>query len=320
MSVNIASFYHDPLIFLDEFPVDRTGGTLKIFHDRFDREVLRETLTGGLEVSASVEGEFKFDFSAVSGCAVTTSDLADLAVSETKVRRTLFMNAYLAFFYTRALIAEDQSFERMIVTPELMITNDGSGMSPSTARIALSRFPQLCSQLTDRANSMRVGPIGVGVAQQAAADLSALIQNHPKDDDCVLLVDLYLRASKAYQDYNYSLSVITYWTIIERLLNDLWTKMLQEESITGKRRKRLEPGTAYTAAVMTEVLVFNDYIPRGICDDIADVRKCRNDWVHKLKAVNRENAVLANSVCEQMLKLTKNLTLKARGVQVLRGI
>jgi hypothetical protein len=196
----------------------------------------------------------------------------------------------------------------MVVTPELMIKSNGTGASPAVSRIAFSRFERLRSPSLDAWDAMRTGPIDVEIARSAAADLSELIEKHG-DDGGVLLADLFLRATKAFQEHNHSLSVITYWTVIERIINDLWKKMLEDESIIGNRKRRLTDHRTYSASSMTEILVFNGYIPKEMCDDLAEVRTCRNDWIHKLAPITADKAVLANTMCERLLNLAMDVTL-----------
>ena len=121
-------------------------------------------------------------------------------------------------------------------------------------------------------------------------------------DEGVLLVDLFLRASKAYQDHDHSLSHIKNWTIIERLINDLW-KQLQEDYKTrdgaifigGERKKRLQDGRTFTASVMSEMLSFLDYLPKDIYDDMTKIRKTRNEWMHGLKVVDAQTDAIHTS-------------------------
>ena len=329
---NVTGFYHDPPVFLVEHPIDHAaaGGTWKVLFDRFDHEILRTNLAEKVQMRATVEGLFAFDFSNMTDCAISETG-PELQIdfferAEKRLLRTRIMNAYLAYFYTQQILIENVARPRMVVTPELTITMDGFGHQPSqgfgnqrVSHLATSSFemtyPSHIPHHMDSRINMRGLPISAQVAEAAAADLSMLIEQHGVDG--VMLVDLYLRASKAFQDYNHSLSVITYWTIIERLVNDLWKQMQHDHAsrdndifIDGTRRKRLADGRTYTASVMTEMLSFLDYISKDIYDDVSAVRKCRNDWTHDLKPVDADVSMLANSVCERLLNEVKDLTLK----------
>lgn len=328
MNRNVSGFYHDPPMFLSETPVDHTSAT--VFFDRFDNEVLRTALAGGIQMRANVEGLFAFDFSAVADCAQPDTDDSrpDLAFdirAEKVIRRTRIMNAYLAFFYTQEYLLSNFSRERMVVTPELTISMTGIDGNPGqsfgnqrVSHLATSRFnltyASAIPPIMDTRITFRGIAVSADVVHAAASDLSLLIGNH--GDDGVLLVDLYLRASKAYQDHNYSLSLTTNWTIIERILDDLWTKMQadneyrqNERFIDRARRDRLGDTRSYTAAVRSEMLSFLGYLSKEIYEDLSAARRLRNEWMHRLKQIDRDGARRASTVCEHLLKQEKALTL-----------
>lgn len=324
MTRNVTGFYHDPPIFVGECPVDE--GTGEADFDRFSKEIVRTTLGGGIEMWATVEGFFVFDFSGNTDCALP--DDADThnnfsLVAEKMVRRTRIMNAFLAFFYTQQVRIDNWTLNRLVVTPELTVGITEGRLSFGnqrvgdlySSRIESTYIPSLHHSVDSRIHPRAGDAVSVEVVQSSAVDLSTLITEH--GDDGVILVDLYLRASRAFQEYNHNLSLITYWTIAERIINDLWKQMQQDREvhegeifIDGARRKRLKDGRTYTAAVMTEVLSLLGYISKKTYDDICAVRKARNDWMHDLKPIGPDAAALANFVCERLLEDVKGLTLR----------
>jgi hypothetical protein len=170
---------------------------------------------------------------------------------------------------------------------------------------------------------MRFGPIPASATQRAADDLSNVIVGGLED---VLLLDLFLRGSKAFYDHNYSLSLITHWTVAEKLLNVLW-QQLQDDSrerggqvfIDSNRRKRLNDGRTFTATVMSEMLSFAGYIPQDVYTNLTSARKARNDWMHNLKPVSADDASLASGVCEKLLKQVKGYDVRSAGLRRIHG-
>jgi hypothetical protein len=320
---NVTGFYHDPPIFVGECPVDEVAE--KVYFDRFSEKVLQTTLSRGINMEVTVEGLFIFDFNADISYAIpddteTHNDFNFIA--DKIVRRTRIMNAYLAFFYTQLVRVDNWTLNRLVVTPELTIKVSEAGFSFASQRVSdlySSRVsgtyaPYLPATVDSRIHPRAWEAVSVAVVQCAAVDLSNLISQH--GDDGVMLVDLYLRASQAFQEYNHSFSLVNYWTIAEWIINDLWRQMQRDyESREGtvfidrSRRKRLEDGRTYTAAVMTEFLSFLGYLSKDLYDDICKVRKSRNDWMHDLKPIDANSAALANYVCERLLKDVKGLTL-----------
>ncbi|BBY25204.1 hypothetical protein [Mycobacterium stomatepiae] len=334
MNPNITGFYHDPPVFLGERPVDES--TKQVFFDRFNEAVLRTTLHCGLEFRASVEGLIAFDFTTSENCATPMNGphfIDDFDVlAEKKVRQTRIMNTYLAFFYTRHMEIDQWTMERMVVSPATCFSMHSlesgiGGGSPSVFRLAASSFahtyagpPFFDMRILNRPPK----PVSAEVVQNAANDLSTFIDNH--GDEGILLIDLFLRASIAFQDHNHSLSLTSSWTVIEKLINDLWRRMQQdhqsrqgEQFIDAKRRERLQDGRTFTASVMSEMLSFMEYIPKDLYDDVSKVRVARNKWMHSLKSVNAQEAMVANSVCERFLKEVMGVTLIGATGRTLRG-
>jgi hypothetical protein len=161
--------------------------------------------------------------------------------------------------------------------------------------------------------NMRGLPISAAVVEAGATDLSDVIERHVENG--IMLVDLFHRASKAYQDHDHSLAVINYWAVIERLVNELWNVMIKEESITGQRRDRLDDSRTFSAAVMIETLALLSRIPSDIYEDITKIRQARNRWMHALKAVDADDSRIANNVCEFLLNQIKGLKVKGAGAR-----
>jgi len=327
---NVTGFYHDPPLWLVEHPIDHAqkGGTFAVEFDRLGHEVLRRDVGGGLKMRANVEGMFVFDFGDVPDLAISGRDYASFnfeRMHSISVQRTRIMNAFLGFFYTHRTLIDNWSQECMVVTPEVVIsvqsldnTLEGSFGNDRVAHLAMSRYPVTYSQALpnsfDSRISNRGGPVSAACVEAAADALSDLISTY--GDAGVLLIDLYLRALKAYQDNNFSFSLITYWTITERIVNELWQKLQSdfktkddEIFIDGPRKKRLNDGRSFTASVMSEFLSFLEYIPKDVYDDMSSVRKVRNDWMHSLRPVSLDDAKLARNVCERLLKQEMGVTL-----------
>jgi hypothetical protein len=110
------------------------------------------------------------------------------------------------------------------------------------------------------------------------------------------------------QDHDYPRSLITAWTIIERLLDLKWSEYMKghrkvtiegEEIsfINSDRLKKLE-GRDYTASVRTEVLSLLGILSFEVYKDMENIRKVRNGWMdgwmdgwmHELKQVKMSDA------------------------------
>ncbi|MFJ8965852.1 hypothetical protein ACIRG5_41330 [Lentzea sp. NPDC102401] len=337
---SIFAFYHDPPIWIETSPVSLEQNPPTVNFDAFNTEVARRTIAGGVQVRVSVEGFFVFDFQAwppghrlewVDGTRPPSFE----AMADAAVNRTYVMNAFNVFFYSRLIEAAHATTDRMVVTPELLIssesldTEDGQSFGNTrVSHLAMSRYVSTYNPVRpygfdDRIHH-RFPVVPKAVVESAIDDLSDLMGRGEKED--IYLLDLFLRASKAYQDHNHSLSVITYWAVIERLVNVLWQQMQADNKtrdgqafIEGARKKRLEDGRTFSASVMTEILSLMSYLPLDVYNDLAAVRKVRNNWMHSLAPVTAQDAEKANSVCEKLLKQVKGYVVNGASGRRIHG-
>ena len=321
------AFYHDPPLWVGESAVSPTGG-MADFTTLRDM-VFEDDLPIGLKVTVTREGVFSFSYPKSEDEAALSWHLSYARISESDadviLRRTQIMNAFLAFLYSNHLRLHEIDLTWMLVSPDLVITakdlqNPGMSYAPQRVKHLIgssfestysrSHAPTFDNRIIDRFALLPLDSI-----KAATEDLTRLISNHPTDG--ALLVDLYLRAGKSYQDSNYSAAVIASWAITEKLLYELWTKYLSDNKqreevafIDGARNKRLRDYRTFTAAVVAELLSFAGYIDYDLYSSLSLVRKSRNDWIHSpTKSLSRENAVRSLEACERMLQDVRGITI-----------
>ena len=333
----IVAFYHDPPLWVGTNPVDRANG-MRLDLELLNQEVFRRKLSCGIELRVSIEGIFAFDFTDWTPGRRPSQDLIDADFDElanAAVNRTYAMNAFLSFLYTRRAVHDKFSHGRMVVTPELEITTDNIDMEGAqgfgnnrVSHLALSRFISTYSMTSPPAFDSRIlsrnVPISETAVTHAAEDFSTVVSRGGLQD--VLLLDLFLRASKAFQDHNYSLSIINYWAVIEKLIGILWKNMQDDYRhrdgvvfIDGARRRRLDDGRTFTAAVVIEMLSFNNYIDNQTYDDLTRIRKVRNEWMHNLRPASADSAKLAGEICAGLLKKAKDYVVISTAARSIHG-
>jgi hypothetical protein len=319
------AFYHDPPLWVGESAVSLTGGMAEFVTLR--DVVFENDLPIGLKVSATREGVFSFSYAKDDDEAALSWHVAYARISEEDadviLRRTQIMNSFLAFLYSNHKRLYDTDLTWMVVSPDLVISAKDlqqPGMSYAPQRVkhligssfesTYSRpsAPTFDDRIIDRAALLPLDSI-----KAATDDLSRLISNYPKDG--ALLIDLYLRAGKSYQDSNYSAAIITSWAITEKLLYELWVTYLSDNKqregtafIDGARNKRLRDYRTFTAAVVAELLSFAGYIDYDLYSSLSLVRKSRNDWIHSpTTSSSRESAVRSLKICERMLQEVRGI-------------
>lgn len=308
-------------------PVDDETGELENF-DSLVEVVYRTTLPCRVDISVTREGLFAFGFNSWER-HIATATKADLSNAESKSKSILvkieFMNAFLALLYSNS-----RAQTRMVVSPDQIIyvgfIEDPAALTsiPSSARLAfLNRsnepgtYNPNWSPTDDHRISDRIHTIRLSDLRAATDQMAEVMADYPADG--LLMLDLFLRASKASQDYSYSSSLIAYWAIIEKLLGELWATYQNDNAVrngkpfvTTQRRKRLEDSRTYTAAVIAEILSLSSYLDDELYDKIGRTRKTRNDWMHSLKSDISHNEVnTASRACERMFQKVRSLRINS---------
>lgn len=322
MTVEGLAFYHDPPLWVGSSPIDEEARELRDL-DALREVVYQATLPCAIDIRVTREGLFAFSFNSWELQTGTSAAKTDADGYDEEIRsilsKTVFMNAFLALLY-----ANLWRYPRMMVTPELTIAihdieNPGKLIgfgSRWVEHLWLSSDPSSYSQnsrlMEDARIIDRLCTVSLADLHTITDKLAKVMASYPNDG--LLLLDLFQRASKAYQDYSYSSSLISNWAITEKLIGELWIRYQADNEsrdgepfITAERRKRLKDGRTYTAAVIAETLSLTSYIDYRLYTDICHVRKARNDWMHALKStIYRSEANLAISVCERMFMGVRN--------------
>lgn len=336
MITSAAAYYHWPTLWAGAAPTWAThpisleqGIDVSVLGD----EVYRSALTVGIPVRVLREGMFIFDFSNWEpGRPLPREAVPDFdAAASVALRRSTLMNAHLACLHTAIKRLQNTAHLTMVVTPSELISIDsfeeslgGTGSDFRLAALSVSRFastynPALPAYFDWRLQA-RFPTVEVPTLEESFRLLD-VISNHASED-LLDMIDLYTRGCRAYQDHNYSLCLVTMWTIAERLLRTLWKRYVEENRqreidgnmenfITGDRRKTLLKDTrTYTAAVMSEILSLTEQIPFQLYRELTNARSARNHWVHDLEPVSRESAQASVKVAEQMFRLVEDVDLE----------
>lgn len=339
MDRSTAGFYHDPPLWFGSSAYDFLRPPEVIDFDAFRDVVAQQPLANGIEVKVTREGFVGFSFAAWPPAALPVASVGPGVTFEEQaeaiVCRTQVMNSFLALLYTNEIVLQRHLRRRMVVTPELVISmqgldDSGRGFGNTTvAHLAMSSFPATYQQgpaalMDDRLR--RIGPpVPLAVVEKTLADLSHLMADHEADG--VQLVDLFLRASKAHQDHNYSAALINYWAISEKLLQERWQTYQQENRerdgqpfISSRRKNVLNDGRSFTASVIAEFLSLANIIEFELYEKITAVRQARNKWMHSLTpTIGSADARTAGEICEALLYDARGLELRSDATQSIHG-
>jgi hypothetical protein len=254
------------------------------------------------------------------------------ALIRTRAAKMPLLNAHLACLYTASGRLQALSPPKMIISPEAVIAMEsfeedgGTTMDERFGAMMLGRWHGAYLNLAypkDIPTNLdwRLSR-GITFEVDTVAESFRLFDEillHPAPDTLVL-VDLYARGCKAYEDANFDLCLITAWAVTEKLLHQLWERYLDDnrrKEIAGGtvtfvntgRKKRLEDNRTFSAAVISEILSLVSYLPLPLYQDMTEVRRARNDWVHGLKPVSKETAAKAIRVAERILEQVHGISL-----------
>jgi hypothetical protein len=314
---NAAAYYHWPPVWVGGGPpISR----IDIGPSMRGEEVYRASLAVGIRGKVLREGMFIFDFSDwVPGCfPPDSSQLGFDGAAAVILQRAAVLNAHLVCLHTALSRGQNFVLPKMVVSPLDLISLrslDDTELSvgeSAAAVLAAARYGPTHARF-------RVIVIEINTVHESFQLLDTILQH--ETPYALLIADLYARACKAYEDHNYGLCLVTAWAIIEKLLQQIWTRYVEanrqreidgaEEIFINKdRRKRLTEGRDFTASMISEILSLMDYLPFELYRELSTVRQARNNWIHSLEPVSRGDAERSVRVTEQMLKLVDGINLE----------
>jgi hypothetical protein len=295
------------------------------------QEVYRKTLSSGIGVRVDRDGMFTFDF---SGWPAGQAPSEDLGEFESRVRvtatRTQVLNAHLVCVYTAMFRLESWTLAKMLVTPVELIKRkslDSPNMGMMDTRVTwllMARYPvsyssQFPPQLDPRLSS-RGALVTIRAVEESFRLLSHVLAH--ENEDALVLVDLFARSCKTFEEGHYSVSLTESWTVTEKMLDVLWSRFVkagteqtvdiggQAVPMIDKRRKDfLKDDRSFSASVRSEVLCFTGKLPHDLYLRLGQVRKARNQWIHDVEPVSMQTAHESAKVAEEMLRLVEGVDL-----------
>jgi hypothetical protein len=254
------------------------------------------------------------------------------AAASVVLRRTTVLNAHLACLYAAVSRRQSVALQKMVVSPSDLLTPTsldwdapGSGMGigdPRAGALLMARMPSTYAvpSIADWRIFPRVIIVNADTVKDSFQHLQELL-THPADH-ALSVVELYLRACKACEDHNYSLSAVTAWVAIEKLLYTRWDRYVERNRqrdvdgsqvtfINAERKERLTEGRDFTAAVISEILSLTGEMPFAVYNDMSKVRQVRNRWMHEFHPATRQEAELAVGTAARTLLLVEKIDVEA---------
>jgi len=330
--------YYWPSVWLTGRPgPDHNQIDLPSLHD----VVYEGNITQGLRVKAYRLGLFAFDFSRWDKDAESPADgLNELdRLIEQKMRRIALFNAHLICLYDAVARSQKYVLEKTLLSHEDTISaSDFSNPFSSMGGGWRTPFTEIVTQYSHDFAATR-GPheayaaqmkwfmqyhVRVVVTEEALktsfATLAAVLDH--SSNHSLLLVEILAHGCKAFEDHNYSLALVTAWSVIEKMLQARWHRYIDgeraaKEDVDGQqvprvnadRAKKLKDGNNFTASVVTESLTCLGLLPFPLYKPLNQVREARNKWMHELRPVTRDAASQAVQLAQDMLRQVEGIDL-----------
>jgi hypothetical protein len=316
--------------------VARPGTYEEIDLSKTHDAVYRHDLPVGISAKVIRYGLISFEFSKWAEGRPRLSqggDLPDL-LTDVRAHRLTVINSHLICLYTSLVRRQNWLLDKRVVShhdllhsmdldsPNFVVEGDPFRIMNIPANYA-AKLPEKDTTEYQKAqddwrheNIRRDTVIEMDALEDSFDLLSDLLK--PSNDHILVLTDLIAHSCNAFEEKNYELCLVASWAIIENLLNLLWNRVIQDGKASGNdskmivtinanRERRLKDGRSFTASVIHETLTFLKIITVDTNERVSQVRKSRNDWMHNLLPVKRQDARLSIDVAQEMLKIALSI-------------
>lgn len=116
------------------------------------------------------------------------------------------------------------------------------------------------------------------------------------------LMYLYLEAFTDLREKHYVQSFVLSWVIIERLINECWEISLKEKGLSNNRVQKLSESSDWTASIKIETINLLGLINDEEYRELSNLRKTRNDFIHKVKEISENDARKCYQWCNKLIK------------------
>lgn len=294
-------FYHIPPVWIiskpeSDFPRGRTP------------VVLKEKLKCGIIVSIHQDGLFEFDFENYEpASSVFIPDFVAkpgfrLQIPKKQIdaehkafqhvrNRCALMNCFLACYNFAISHVEKTG------TPVMQLTDPSNYLA---GELNTRHNPTHCYYFLNRSEPRSI-IIKEETLRYAIQEFDDLICKFGQE--CIDVLHIIYQAHHLYRSNDFENSLLLAWMASERLLNQIYERFIEQvqqeiifqgktrQLIDKKRKAKLNDGRTFSASVITEFLAFNKVIDTDLYLNLEEVRKARNNWVHRLAPSDASNNV-----------------------------
>lgn len=305
-----AGFYYWPPMWIGAPPVETAS---ELSAALMNAVAFSGELSCGIRLKASKQALFVFDFGRWVPGSASLSKAPHHNWEERVFARMRFMNLFLACFYTAILRSAKRTTEKMFIdystyaAARSFTTDLGQLQCDMRTHYVIEAAQEWHAKYKDICDVVSEIIVGDAFALTEAA--------FSKDQDTSILAELLLHSFYLYDSGKYEASHIAAWTIAERCLHQRWETQLRaldaqhstagpEGKFINSERKQKLTGRDFTASIISEYLSLSGIISLERYKQISSVRQTRNEWLHKLRTIDRADAAKAIGVAQSLLRET----------------
>ena len=340
VSPAVEGYFRIPAIWVGEEPDPESISILnpEIYH----AVVFKTKLSCGIEVRVQRDGTFLFDFSSwplaplviIPGYRTPNPEgpyriPSETSNAEDEAESHAFLRAQVMNVHQACLTTSEKAVKGRSAAMGLPVTSWNT-LKALTFDTALSHRDDIediralaRNVLNNKDRVQRIQPFPRRVLEKEVIEHSfKLLDQILSLEDAVLIqwIEAAYIAACRYAEKRFGETVVLAWTVCEQLLSLAWDTLQNDIKVTNrmssKRKKKLE-GRDYTTSVIVEFLEINNRLDRDLYKLLEDVRKSRNDWAHRMRVPEGNDAIKAVRAVEGLFwdvkKIRLSLSFGTRG-------
>lgn len=284
--------------------------------------VIEKSITPGIDLSVQRQGLVLASINTDQIPDYRESDASNVIRSETASFVLNFFNAFSFAFYEAQLVKAKGGFQSI---PQEVLLDDLYYWPVSDAPIEEINQVQpgpICSgefdTFTEGVNKLKktVGHLTEHeLKMRCEIDPPVFTEYFDKKflaPEMIKLVAILNRGIANIRGAAFDIALISFWTVIESIIKDLWSQFLVNKEISRKRRGFLT-GRDITASILSENLSLHGIISEELYNKISEARKARNKLMHELKPIDPTICYNAFGSAKELIKIFHSVEITHKG-------
>lgn len=208
----------------------------------------------------------------------------------------------------------NQSFYRSVLLAHMLLLENAArligGVYFETPRIETIHDTQMYFGIpklppSNLGNDCKCPRLRANVIDKSFSDLNIALSEG--SGSLLRALEFHKLSHHRMQDQRFSESLVLSWTICENMIDILWKRMIDdiassgEDRMTKNRSRNLRDSSAFTASVRIEILELANQLPIEHAEDLNNVRRARNKWLHELANVDEKICLDATTICAHLI-------------------